>query len=124
MPARENFVSTFWITSSLALLASVLVAPPRTSGIVIVSPRPDSPRCHFALLPSQTTRVAAAPIGKNAGQVLALDTEEEEKDDDQEFDGIVPYVLVRDTPPRSFSGVAYQGLFASHLTRAYFPLLC
>ena len=61
MPDRKSLVSTLWLTSSLALLASVLVAPIRTSGFVSVSSRPDCLRRNFALLPGQpTTRLSAA----------------------------------------------------------------
>ena len=124
MPDRKSLVSALWLTTSLALLASVLVAPIRTSGFFTVSSRPDCLRRNFALPPSQTTLLNVPPVGTNAGQILALETEEEERDEEQESDWILSNVLLRLAPPRSFSRVAYHGLVASHLTQAYFPLRC
>ena len=73
MPDRKSLVSTLWLTSSLALLASVLVAPIRTSGFVSVSSRPDCLRRNFALAPGQpTTRLSAAMATDAVLQVNAL----------------------------------------------------
>ena len=53
MPDRKSLVSTLWLTSSLALLASVLVAPIQTSRYVTVSSRPGCLSRNFHLPPGQ-----------------------------------------------------------------------
>jgi len=69
MSARKSLVSTLWLTSSLALLALVLVAPILTLGFVTVSSRPDCLRRNFALPPGQpTTRLRARNFALPPGQ--------------------------------------------------------
>ena len=79
MPDRKSLVSTLCLTSSLALLASVLVAPIRTSGFV--SSRPDCLRRNFALPPGEPmTRLSAAMATDGPLEVNALASENEEQD--------------------------------------------
>ena len=81
MSDRKSLVSTLWLTSALALLASVLVAPIRTSGFATVSSRPDCLRRNFALPPGQTTNRLSAALATDAVlRVNALPSEEEEQD--------------------------------------------
>jgi hypothetical protein len=81
MPNRKSLVSMLWLTSLLALLASVLVAPIRTSGFVTVSSRPDCLRLNFALLPGRAkARLRAAMATDAVMQVNALPSENEEQD--------------------------------------------
>ena len=81
MPDRKSLVSMLWLTSSLALLASVLVAPIRTSRLVTVSSRPDSLRRNFALPPGQPrTRLSAAMATDSVLRVTALPPENERQD--------------------------------------------
>ena len=81
MPDRKSLVSTLWLTSALALLASVLVAPIWASGLVAVSSRPECFRRDFALPPGQpTTRLSAAIATDAVLQVNALASENEEQD--------------------------------------------
>jgi hypothetical protein len=81
MPDRKSVISMLWLTSSLALLASVLDAPIRTSGFVSVSSRPDCVRRLFALPPDQpATRLSAAMATDAVPQVNALPSENEEQD--------------------------------------------
>jgi hypothetical protein len=81
VPDRKSLVFTLWLTSSLALLASVLVAPIRTSGFVTVSSRPDCRGRNFALPPGQpTTRLSTAMATDAVLQLNALPSENEEQD--------------------------------------------
>ena len=82
MPDRKSLVSTLWLTSSLALLASVLVcADPDVRRLVSVSFRPDCLRRNFALPPGEpTTRLGAAMATDTVLQVNALPSENEEQD--------------------------------------------
>jgi len=61
MPDRKSLVFALWLTSSLALLVSVLVEPVQTSGFAPASARSECLRRNFALLPGQpTTRLNSA----------------------------------------------------------------
>lgn len=80
MSDRKSLVSTLWLTPSLALLASVLVAPIRTSGFIVLS-QPDCLRRNFALPPGRpTTRLSASMPTDAVPQVNALPPENEEQD--------------------------------------------
>jgi hypothetical protein len=81
MPDRKSLVSTLCLTTSLALLTSVLVAPIRTSGFVSVSSRLDGLRRSFAPPPGQpTTRSITAMATDAVLPVNALPFENEEQD--------------------------------------------
>ncbi len=81
MPDRKSLVSTLWLSSSLALLATVLVAPIRTSGFVTVSSRPDCLLRNLALPPGQpTTHLSAAMATDAVLEVDAFPSENEEED--------------------------------------------
>ena len=121
MPDRKSLVSTLWLTTSLALLASVLVAPIWTSGFVTVSSRPDSLRRNFALPPSQpTTRLSAAMATDAVLQVNALPSDDEEQDRD----------VAQETPrvsfliPCSFRKVPDRQLMAPRSILSLYPLRC
>src|SRR4051794_24667292 len=81
MTNRKRLVSTFWLTSSLTLLALALVAPIRTSGIATASSRPDCLRRNFALtLAQRTIRLSAAIATDDVLEDDALLSEDEEQD--------------------------------------------
>ena len=81
MSDRKSLVCTLWVTSSLALLASVLVALNRASEFVAVSSRPDCVRRDLDPPPDQsTTCVSAAMATDSVLQVNALVSENEEPD--------------------------------------------
>jgi hypothetical protein len=81
MPDRKSLVSTLWLACSLVLLASVLVAPIRTSGFVTVSSRPDCLRRNFALPPGQPkARLSVGMATDSVLQVEALPPENEEQE--------------------------------------------
>ena len=109
MPDRKSLVSTLWLASSLALLASVLVEPIRTSAFVSVSSRPDCVRRNFALPPGQpTTRVGAAMATDDVLQVNALPSENEEQDgadplDEPRVSFLIPSSF-RKVPDRQLTG--------------------
>jgi hypothetical protein len=76
---RIRFVSTLCLTSSLALLSSVLVAPIRTSGVV--SSRPDCLFRNCAVPPGQPTACLVAAMAADAVlEADALASESEEPD--------------------------------------------
>lgn len=84
MSDRKSLVSMLWLVSSLTLLASVLVVPMRTSGLVTVSSRPiclwrsfaqlmgqPNARLNSAMATDPTLQVNVLP-SENEGQVLAV----------------------------------------------------
>jgi hypothetical protein len=106
MPARKSLVCTLWLTSALALLASVLVEPIRTSASV--SSRPDYLRRDFALCPCRpTAHVSAALATDDLRQVNALPSENEEQDrvdplDEPRISFLIPCVF-RKVPDRQLT---------------------
>jgi hypothetical protein len=124
MTECKRLIATTCLASSLALLAWVLVGPMRSSGFGNVSSHPDCLPANVVSSSSQTAGLTATPVGKNARSVLAIYSEEEERDDEQESAGILPNVLLRIAPPRSFSRIAHTGVIASYLTQASSPLRC
>jgi hypothetical protein len=84
MPDRKSLVSTLWLITSLALLASVLAAPVRTSGFVTVSSLPDCLCPNFALSPGQSTTHVSAAVAAAAlleGNVFPSENEEQDRAD-------------------------------------------
>ena len=121
MPDRKSLVSTLWLTSALALLASVLVAPIRTSGFITVSSRPDCLRRNFALPPGQpTTRLGAAMATDADQQVNALPSEEEEQDRAEALDEPRVSFLI----PCSFRKVPDRQSIAPRSILSLYPLRC
>ena len=121
MPDRKSLVSMLWLTSSLALLASVLVAPIRTSGFVSVSSRPDCLRRNFALPPGQpTTRLGAAMATDAVLEVNALPSENEEQDRADALDEPRVSFLI----PCSFRKVPDRQLIAPRSILSLYPLRC
>ncbi len=81
MPDRKSLVFTLWLTTSLALLASVQVAPIRVSGFVGVSSATECQLSDFDQSPGQTTTHFSAAIATDAVlQVNALPSENVEQD--------------------------------------------
>ena len=81
MPDRKHLVSTLRLTSSLALLALVLVVSVRLSGLVTPSPRPDSLRDDFTLAAGQPTTCLGAAMATDAvPKIKALPSENEEEE--------------------------------------------
>lgn len=121
MPDRKSLVSTLWLTSSLALLASVLVAPIRTSGFITVSSRPDCLRRNVAPPPGQsTTRLSAAMATDVVLQVNALPSENEEQDWADALDEPRVSFLI----PCSFREVPDRQLIAPRSILSLYPLRC
>jgi hypothetical protein len=117
MPDRKCFVSTLWLSTGLALLASVLTAPIRTSGFVTVSSRPDCLRRNFALPPGQSmTRLSAAMAIDAVLGVNALPSETEEKDRDEPRGSFLI--------PCSFRKVPDRQLVALRSILSLYPLRC
>jgi hypothetical protein len=121
MPDRKSLVFTLWLTSSLALLASVPVAPIRTSGFISVWSRPDCLRRNFALPPGEPTTCLRAAMATDAGvQVNALASENEEQDwVDPLEEPRVSFLI-----PCSFREVPDRQLTAPRSILSLYPLRC
>ena len=79
------------VTCSLALLASMLVAPIRTSGFVSVSCRPDCLRRNFAVPPSNlTARFLGTPAVKTRARSSPSTRKRKQRDDEQDPIGSCP----------------------------------
>ena len=121
MPDRKNLLSTLWLTSTLALLASVLIAPIRASESVTVSSQPDYFRRNFALPPGQpTTHLGAAMATDAVQQVSALRCEDEEQDGADALDEPRVSFLI----PCSFRKVPDRQLIAPRSILSLYPLRC
>lgn len=121
MPDRKSLVSTLWLTSSLALLASVLVATIRTSEFNNASSRPDGLRRDFALPPVQATIRLGAAMGTDAlQQVNALSFEIEEQDQvDAPGESRITFLV-----PSSLPKVPDRQSIAPRPIRSHYPLRC
>jgi hypothetical protein len=121
MPDRKSLVSTLCLTSSLALLASVLVAPIRTSGFVSVSSWPDCLRRIFALPPGQpATRLSAVMATDAVLRVNALPPASEEQEQSDALDEPRVSFLI----PCSFRKVPDRQLIAPRSILSLYPLRC
>jgi hypothetical protein len=121
MPGGKSLVSTLWLTSSLALLASILVAPIRTSGFASVSSQLDCLPRNFAMPPGQPTTRLSAPKATDAVQdVNALASENEEQDRADPLDEPRVSFLI----PCSFRKVTDRHLIAPHSILSLYPLRC
>jgi hypothetical protein len=121
MPDRKSLVSPLWHTSWLALLASVLVAPIVTSGIVSISFQPDGFRGNFALPPGQPPTRLSATTATDAGlAVNAFASEDEEQDRaDPLTETRVSFLI-----PSSFRKVSDGQLIAPRSILSHYPLRC
>jgi hypothetical protein len=121
MPDRKSLVSTLWLTSLLALVASVVVAPIWTPGFVTVSSRPGSLCRNSALPQGQPTTRLNAPIATDAvPQVKALPSQDEEQDrDDALYEPRIPFLI-----PCSFRKVPERQLIAPRSFLSLSPLRC
>jgi hypothetical protein len=121
MPDRKGLVSTLWLTSSLALLASVLVAPIQTSGFVAVSSRPECLFRNFALPPGHLpAHLSAATATDSVLQMKALPTEDEEQDGADALDEPRVSFLI----PSSFRKVFDRQSIAPRSILSLYPLRC
>lgn len=136
MPNRRSLVSTLLITSSLALLAGVLIGSIRTSGCVTVSSWPDCLHRNLALPPGQHKAHLSAAMATNVVlHVNACPSKNEKQDradaldkapenDEQEW------ADVRDEPrilfllPGSFRKVPDRQLIAPPSIFSLCPLRC
>jgi hypothetical protein len=106
MPDRQSLLSALWLTTSLALLASVLATPMRTWGFTTVSSRSDCLRRNFAPPPGEaTSRLSPAMVSDAVLERNALLYEEEEQDqadapDDPRVSFLIPFSFpkARDLP--------------------------
>ena len=121
MPDRQSFGSTLWVTLSLVVLATVLVASFRTAACVTISSRPDCLRHNFALPLGQPTTCLSAALNADAVlQVNDLPAENEEQD----------RVDVRDEPrltfliPSSLCKMSHCQLTAPRSILSLYPLRC
>ena len=121
MPDRKSLVSMLWLMSTLALLASVLVAPIRASESVTVSSQPDYFRRNFALPPGQpTTHLSAAMTTDAVLPVNALPFENEEQERADPLDEPRVSFLI----PCSFRKVPDRQLIAPRSILSLYPLRC
>jgi hypothetical protein len=121
MPDRKSLVSTLCLTSSLAMLASVLVAPIQTSGFAPVSSRPDCLRRNVALPPGQPTTCLSAAMATDA--VLKADALRSESEEQERADALdeprVSFLI-----PGSFCKVRDRPVIATRLILSLYPLRC
>ena len=118
---RKSLVSTLWLTTLLALLWIVLVAPIRTSGFLTVSSRPDCLRRNFALPPEpRSTRLSAATAADADLQVNALPSESEEEDRADVLDEPRVSFLI----PCSFPKTPDRRLIAPRSILSLYPIRC
>jgi hypothetical protein len=121
MPNLKNLVSTLWFTSLLALLASVLIEPIRTSGFVTVSTRPDCLRRDFGLPPVQSTTGFSKTMATDAVlEVDALPSESEEQERADALDEPRVSFLI----PCSFRKVPDRQFIDPHSVLSLYPLRC
>lgn len=117
MPDRKTFLSMLWLTSSLApvLVASVLVAPIRTSGFASVLPG------KFSVSPGQpATDLSAAMDTGAVPEVGALPSENEEQGRANALDEPrVPFLI-----PCSFCKVPDRQSTVPRSIRSLYPLRC
>ncbi|WP_237722694.1 hypothetical protein [Singulisphaera acidiphila] len=136
MPNRKSLVSTFLITSLLALLAGILVGPIRTPGFATVSSRPDC-LCHNLALPTGQPKACLRAViatdvvlqmnacpSKNEKQDRADALDKAPENEEQEW------ADVRDEPriffllPGSFRKVPDRQLIAPPSIFSLCPLRC
>lgn len=122
MPDRQNLVATFWISASLILLASELVAPIQPSGCcTTASDRPDSLRSSFTLPPGQpTTRLGTAIAADGDFQINGLPVEREEQDRADAYDE--PQISFR--IPCSLLIIPDRQAIACLSVPSHYPLRC
>lgn len=118
---RNNLISAFWRTSSLALLAWMLVAPIRTSGVANVSSRPDC-HCRDSALPLGQPKTSLSAV-MDTGVVLrmkALPFEDEEQDWAGALDVLRASFLI----PCSFHKAPDRQSIAPRSALSFYPLRC
>lgn len=121
MPDRKSLVATFWLASSLAILASVPVAPVQTQGFVTLTSQPNCLRRNFALPPDQPTTSFSASMATDAVlHMKALPPEDEEQDRVDALDEPRVSFLI----PCSFRKVLDRQLIAPRSILSLYPLRC
>ena len=121
MTDRIRLVSLPWLTLSLVLLATVTVAPIRTSASVAVPSQPDGLRRAFAPPHSLPTPRLLTPIDADAvPPVNALASENEEQDRADALDE--PRISV--PIPCCFRKVASLRLMVPRSILSLYPLRC
>jgi len=117
MSDRKSLVFTLWLTSSLVLLASVLVAPVRTSELATDASRLDCFCPDFVPVPFQLSTPRAID---EVRLVKALASENEEQDrDDALHESRVSFLI-----PWSFHKVPDRQLIAPPSILSLYPLRC
>lgn len=121
MSDRNRLVSTVLLTSTLVLLASVLLSPLLTSGFFAASSRSDYLRRDFALPPGQPTAGLSAVMATDADlRMKALPSENEEQDGSDALDEHrVSFII-----PCSFRKVPDRQSIAPRSVLSLYPLRC
>jgi hypothetical protein len=117
MSDRKSLVFTLWLTSALVLLASVLVAPVRTSEAASDASRFDSFRRDFVPGP---VRFSTPRATDEVRFVKALASENEEQDRDDALDESRVSFLI----PWSFHKLPDRQLIAPPSILSLYPLRC
>jgi hypothetical protein len=121
MPDRKSLISTLWLTSSLVLLASVLVAPIRMSGFVTVSSGTDGLRPAFSPSSGQpASHLNSAMVADAVLEMNALPSDNEEQDRSDALNEPRVSFLI----PRSFRKVPDRQLIATRTILSLYPLRC
>ena len=121
MPDRKSLDSTLWLASSLALLASMLIAPAWMSGFVTTSSQSDCFRRDVTLIAGQpATRLGTAMTTDAILQDNALPSEDEEQDRaDTPDEPRVSFLI-----PCSLRKVSDRQLIAPRSVLSLYPLRC
>jgi hypothetical protein len=122
MPYRKSLVSTLWLTSLLALLAFVLVAPTRPCGFVSVSTRSDCLCLDFAPPPGQPTADFSAAMDTDPVVVVNAFSFEDDEEQDRAVASDEPgdsFVI-----PCSFHKLPDHQLIAPLSIISFYPLRC
>jgi hypothetical protein len=121
MPDRKNLVTILCVASSLGLLASVLVAPIRTSEFLAVSSRIESLfRNEVPASSESTPRFHVAVETDAVPRISALPSEPEEQD---RADALgEPHITFR--IPCSFLKISYRKSLPPSTILSLYPLRC
>jgi len=124
MSKRKSFDSTLWLRASLTLLAivaSLLVAPIRTWGVVAVSSLPDCLRGNFAQRTVEPTILSSELLAPHTVlQVKALASEDEK----QRGESALGESRVSFLMPWCFRKVPNRRLIVPPSVLSHYPLRC
>jgi len=133
MPDCKGLVSKLWLTSSLALLASVLVGPIQTLGFDAVEQRSDCSGRNLALPPGQpSTRISAASAtdavlrrnGLPSENGAQAENKEKAENEEQEPGDSLDEPRVSFLIPCSFPNDSDRQLIAPRSILSLYPLRC